>query len=208
MYSIYFEKRSLSVCSNPEQSQKDPNAVLYSPGNFPEIANLPDLFDKTPHIDRLYIPSTQEEHTFKQLCTKLTHINAGGGVVINQKGQYLIIFRRGRWDLPKGTQEPNEDIRISALREVEEECGIGSLEIKKHICDTYHTYHRDNKFMLKCTRWYMMEYSGESIHTKPQREEDIECAIWVDRGELGKYLSNTFPSILEVFKKSGIYSLS
>ena len=204
MYSIYFEKRSLAVCSHPEQSLKDPNAVLYSPGNFPEIANLPELFDKSPQIRKLYIPSTQEEHTFKQLCTKLTHINAGGGLVTNQNGEYLIIFRRGRWDLPKGTQEPNEDIRNAALREVEEECGIGELEIQRHICDTYHTYHRDNKFMLKCTRWYMMEYKGDSKSTKPQSEEDIECAIWVNKKELSRYLANTFPSILEVFEKSGI----
>jgi len=45
---------------------------------------------------------------------------AGGGVVRNEKNKILFIFRNGKWDLPKGKTEPNEDIESTALREVKE----------------------------------------------------------------------------------------
>jgi 8-oxo-dGTP pyrophosphatase MutT (NUDIX family) len=35
-----------------------------------------------------------------------------------------MILRLGKWDLPKGKMEKNEEPMICAIREVEEECGI------------------------------------------------------------------------------------
>ena len=55
---------------------------------------------------------------------KYLEVNAGGGLVINSKGEYLLIRRSGLWDLPKGHQEPGEPIEETALREVEEETGL------------------------------------------------------------------------------------
>ncbi len=204
MYSIYFENRSLAVCSGSEQSINDPNAVLYIPGSFPQIASLPEMFDQTPGIKKLYIRCDNEESTLEQLFSNLTHIDAGGGLVTNSKGQFLIIFRHGRWDLPKGKQEPGEDIRVSALREVEEECGLNHISVSDHLCDTYHTYHRNDLFWIKRTQWFKMEYTGNGTSTIPQAEEGIEKAIWVERSELAKYMKNTYPSIIEVFEKFGI----
>ncbi len=201
MYNIFFEDRRLAVCSPEEQPLNDPEAILYSPGSFPELAELPKLFYSTPNISKLFVPSVSQEGTFKQICTGLNRINAGGGVVTNRDGLFLLIFRYGRWDLPKGTQEPNEDIRTSALREVQEECGLDGdvLEIGGHICDTYHSFRRDGKYNLKCTRWYKMEYSSNVLDTVPQISEHIEKAVWVKREELPEYLATTYPSILEVF---------
>lgn len=201
MYNIFFDNRRLTVCSKLEQPINNPAAVLYSPGCFPDLVDLPELFSSTPNICTLCVPSANEESAFKQLCTKLNHINAGGGLVSNCLGEFLLIFRYGRWDLPKGTQEPGEDIRAAALREVEEECGIGELEIGSHICNTYHTYKRDGRFNLKCTHWYRMYYTGQSDITTPQASEHIEQAIWVAPSQLPNYLNNTYPSILEVFSE-------
>ena len=204
MYSIYFENRSLAVCSATEQSINDPNAVLYIPGSFPQIASLPYMFDQSPGIKKLYIKCDNEESTLNELFSGLTPINAGGGLVTNTKGQYLIIFRHGRWDLPKGKQEDGEDIRTSAVREVEEECGLNQVSICNHLCDTYHTYHRNDLFWIKRTQWFKMEYNGNGTTTTPQLEEGIEKAIWVNRCELADYMQNTYPSIIEVLEKSGI----
>jgi hypothetical protein len=49
-----------------------------------------------------------------------------------------------------------------------------------------------------------MDYTGNGIETTPQADEDIEHAIWVDKKELNNYLNNTYPSIIEVFEKSGV----
>lgn len=206
MYSVYFNNRSLSVCSDTEQIIKDPQAVLYKPGSESDLERVPHMFDQTPNITKMYISSNHEEQTFNRIFSNLTHINAGGGLVTNSKGEFLIIFRHGKWDLPKGTQEPSENISCSAVREVEEECGINQIELRGHICDTFHTYHRNNLFWLKRTSWFRMEYMGNGTQTVPQKSENIEKAIWVKRENLGEYLNNTYPSILEVFRLSGTYN--
>jgi len=202
MYNIFFGNRRLVVYNKFEQPINNPSAVLYSPGNFPDLVDLPELFISTPNINTLCITSADEETAFKQLCTKLNFINAGGGLVTNCLGEFLLIFRYGCWDLPKGKQEQGEDIRNAALREVEEECGISELEISSFICKTYHTFTRDGLLNLKCTYWYKMNYTGESLNTIPQTSEYIEKAIWVAPSDLGNYLNNTYPSILEVFDLS------
>lgn len=202
MYRIYFNQRCLAVFPTGDKALSEPDAVLYSPGLFPELADLPKLFDESPQITKLYIPSEKADVTFKQLCTNFSRVMAGGGVVTNSRGEFLMIYHHGVWDFPKGMQEPNEDIRDSALREVEEECGVSELEIREHICDTYHTYHRDGQFVLKTTRWYKMNYLGNGNHTHPQAEENIEQAIWVSREDLPKYMENTYPSIKHLMKRA------
>ena len=204
MYNIFFGNRRLSVSSNRDPLLKNPNAVLYSPGSLPQLTALPQLFWNSTEIDTLLIPSDNVENTFKQLVTNLYRINAGGGLVSNRRGDILLIHRYGKWDLPKGTQEPSEDIRNSALREVSEECGLTMehLEIKEHICDTYHTFERDGRFNLKYTKWYRMEFLGDDSTTLPQALENIEQAVWVEPAQLHLYLNNTYLSILEVFEKS------
>jgi len=37
-------------------------------------------------------------------------ITAAGGLVQNNEGAFLLMFRRGFWDLPKGKLDPNESI--------------------------------------------------------------------------------------------------
>ncbi len=136
---------------------------------------------------------------FEQTCSQYTQINAGGGLVENENGEYLLIFRNGFWDLPKGKQEEGEEISITALREVEEECGIGGLQLGELICITHHTYQMNGLSMLKHTYWYKMNYSGNQ-DLKPQTEENIQEVKWVKKEELAPYLENTYPSIKEVFE--------
>ncbi|HRG94005.1 MAG TPA: NUDIX hydrolase, partial [Chitinophagaceae bacterium] len=38
----------------------------------------------------------------KAFYKKFTLVQAGGGLVENENGEILMIFRRGKWDLPKG----------------------------------------------------------------------------------------------------------
>lgn len=167
---------------------------------LPALSDLPAFFQSSPQLTKLYVPTNNVEDTFNNLCTKLTSIQAGGGLVTNCRNEYLLIFRHGVWDLPKGKQESGEEIRQAALREVEEECGVHDLEIKEHICDTYHTYMLNDNFMLKCTHWYKMEYHGNGFDTLPQMEENIEKAVWIKKEDLPKYLKDTYPSIKEVFR--------
>lgn len=203
MHRIYFDKRTLAICSPTDQSLNDPNSVIYKPGSEPDFQSLILLFEKSKEISKLYIPTDQEEAVYRQICSQFAQINAGGGLVMNKRGDFLLIFRNGLWDLPKGKQEPGEDIRLSALREVEEECGIKDLEIRRLICITDHTYRFGDKFILKHTYWYRMLYN-QPTELSPQTEENISKATWISKSSLPGFLDNTYPSIIEVFKNTHI----
>jgi len=128
-------------------------------------------------------------------------IKAGGGLVKNENGEILMMFRRGKWDLPKGKLDEGETIKECAKREVEEETGLKNLEIIKPIAVTYHTYDQFGKYNLKESHWYEMKASGNE-KLIPQTEEDITEILWVKKEDLETYYSNSFPTIVEVLQES------
>ena len=135
---------------------------------------------------------------------KYLEVNAGGGLVINAKGEFLLIRRSGLWDLPKGHQEAGEAIEDTALREVEEETGLKGLILGKFIRVTDHTYFRNEQWHLKHTWWYSMEYIGDCSEAAPQTEEGITEIKWVAKNELKEFLQQTYPTIVEVFRSMGL----
>ncbi|MFT4902653.1 MAG: 8-oxo-dGTP pyrophosphatase MutT (NUDIX family) [Thalassomonas sp.] len=136
---------------------------------------------------------------WKSFCADYSLIEAAGGLVYNSDNQLLMIFRNGKWDLPKGKLEIDENIKECAIREVEEECGISGLSIINALKDTYHTYEINGKKILKRTFWFAMNsnYKGNLI---PQTEEGITKVIWVDKQDIAEKLENSFRNINELLK--------
>lgn len=134
---------------------------------------------------------------FEYFSSMFSIIEAAGGLVRNEKGEWLFIFRLGKWDLPKGKIEKGEAIEEAALREVEEECGISGLKIVKELPPTYHTYSLNTKNILKRTYWYEMktDFSGKLI---PQTEEGITDVQWIAAKNIKPVFENTYESIKEV----------
>lgn len=126
-------------------------------------------------------------------------IIAAGGLVINKKNEILFIFRRGKWDLPKGKLDEGEDIEQCAIREVEEETGLRNIILGSLIKKTYHEYFDTwlKEEVVKETWWYSMKIENEQTLI-PQKEEDIEKIEWVNSIDLNNYLANTYSSIIEV----------
>ena len=200
MRKIYLEKRCIVICPPEEPALSDPNSVEFHVGCDSDIPRLVDMFESSESLSRIYIPTNDVEtvyHTFRS-CFK--EVNAAGGVVSNRRGDVLLISRNGLWDLPKGHQEPGEDISVTALREVEEETGVPDLELGGLICVTDHCYRRNDIWHLKHTWWYDMLHT-DPVNLTPQREEDITKAVWVPRSGLAPYLKDTYPSIVEVFRE-------
>lgn len=205
MYSIYFNNRKLSVCPLKENTNYNSNAVVYYNSNDLNTKQLPEFMESNQKINLLVLPVEENkiDCVFEKICSEFNQINAGGGLVRNLAGEYLLIFRNGKWDLPKGKQEAGEDIKVTAVREVEEECGIDSLELGNLLCVTHHTYRLNGEFMLKHTFWYNMEYKGDAA-LKPQTEEDIEMCKWVKGEEIAELVKDTYPSIKRVFEVAGL----
>ena len=127
-------------------------------------------------------------------------IEASGGLVFNKDGDILMIFRNGKWDLPKGKLEIGESVEECAIREVEEECGIYGLDITEKLLETYHTYNLSGKEILKRTYWYKMntDFNGELI---PQIEEGITKVSWVSKDKISDKLTNSYGNILDVLNR-------
>ncbi len=130
-------------------------------------------------------------------------IDAGGGVVFNERQEVLMIFRRGKWDLPKGKRDDGEDIADCALREVCEETGLEKVKLGNKICDTYHVYAQNRESLLKHTAWYAMEASSKE-KLSPQAEENILEARWIAESKLQPILNKAYDAVKEVLAAAGV----
>ena len=124
---------------------------------------------------------------------------AAGGIVAKD-GKFVGIVRHGIPDLPKGHIEKGENPEQAALREVEEETGIGKLQIVKALPSTWHCYQVGEEWRLKRTYWYLME-STEAVQAKPQTEEGISEIKLIGNEDIDTFLKNTFRSISEILGK-------
>ncbi len=127
-------------------------------------------------------------------------IMAAGGVVENEKGELLLIFRKKHWDLPKGKLDDGESIEECAVREVEEETGLKNVLLGELIDVTVHQYQENGDQITKKTAWYRMK--GSLIDKLiPQTEEQIEDLKWVQPDQLQSYMENTYSNIIHVLNK-------
>ena len=124
---------------------------------------------------------------------------AAGGIV-EKDGKFVTIVRNGIPDLPKGHIEKGESPENAALREVQEETGIGKLQIVKALPSTWHCYQVGEEWRLKRTYWYLMN-TTEAIQPKPQTEEGISEIKLVGNEDIEAFLKNTFRSICETLEK-------
>lgn len=123
-------------------------------------------------------------------------ITAAGGRVVNEQQDVLMIYRRDKWDLPKGKVDEGETIPDAALREVKEECGVNHLTLGSKLGIIYHLYHHKGKWILKDTHWFKMQGTIADVLI-PQHEEDIMQIQWMPSKE-NDWRANTYPSILKV----------
>jgi 8-oxo-dGTP pyrophosphatase MutT (NUDIX family) len=87
----------------------------------------------------------------------------------------LLIHRRGVWDLPKGHQDPGEDLETCAVREVREEVGLDELRLLRPLGTTQHGYPYGDHYAVKTTHWYLMRTSERSF--RPERREGIRRVV-------------------------------
>lgn len=116
-------------------------------------------------------------------------IESAGGLVCNRNHHILLMFKRGKWDMPKGRIEGDTCVELSAMREVEEETGlnIDKLTITGKLVSTWHTTSHGGVKYLKKTHWFLMDYDGDDDDTKPQVEEGIIECRWVHLSDLPEY---------------------
>ncbi len=203
MYKVFYKDRTVFFAENDHNCVENNSTKIHYFKNKKQLKTALNIFLNNSELNSLYIVYKDIDHAFKKFTKLYKLIEAAGGLVKGDNDTILVIYRRGKWDLPKGKLEKNELPEIGATREVEEECGIGNLEILKLLEITYHTYILNGKDILKRTFWYKMLHKG-SQEPKPQIEEDITEAKWIKTDNLDEIINNTFPSIIEVLKKGKV----
>jgi len=196
MYKVFFEKNHFHF-SKEFPKGKD---LVFNTDTLNTM--LPMLIENLRKDEAVEINVFDDdiEAAFSAFKKHFKLIDAGGGIVENTEGKIILIYRNGIWDLPKGKKEPDEPIEITALREVKEEVGLNELEPIEFIDFSYHIYRLHDEWVLKKTAWYTMKAKGQESLT-PQAIEGIEKAIWINIREISDYISNMYPSIVDVLQK-------
>jgi len=134
-------------------------------------------------------------------------VEAAGGIVLSKEGKVLMMFRKGKWDLPKGKIDPGETVKQAARREVIEETGILKVKIGRRIkfhndnqdC-TYHSYWLNGKRTMKMTHWFRMKSSDKHPLT-PQLDEGITEVGWYSMKQIQRNLENSYRSVRWVLEE-------
>ncbi len=122
----------------------------------------------------------------------LPMVESAGGLVYNDNYHVLLIFKRGKWDLPKGRLNGKNPSYIkTAVREVNEETGLdkNKLTVEGKIVSTWHSTKQKNETVLKKTHWFLMHYNGKDADVRPEIKEGIIECRWVHLSELDYYRS-------------------
>ena len=197
MYKIFHENKTLIFPKIEGTALKFDTTLQESERYEADLLHdfLPEWLDDRDPGDT-FIHEIGENAVASALKETFRMAPAAGGVVVKD-GRFIGIVRHGIPDLPKGHIEEGETPEQAALREVEEETGIGKLQIVKALPSTWHCYLEHEEWRLKRTCWYMMS-TEEALRPKPQTEEGITEIKLIGNEEIEGFLKNTFRSISEI----------
>lgn len=202
---IYINNRPLILTNSAEHYIKQhpiAGGYLMLTGAFARNFRLAQTHLKQPQSLGVIIEDISVDALIAQLAETFEPIEAAGGVVSNPDGGVLLIYRRGKWDLPKGKRDDGEGIEACAEREVIEETGLPKLTMGEKICETYHVYSQNGTELLKTTHWYQMR-TKKAYELTPQKEENILEARWVAEKKIGNYMAQSYDAIKEILLEAG-----
>lgn len=200
-YTIYFDQKPLLLTDSKtgiaENLLQQPNVIFQDRLEKTAVQEIIQNMQSETTAGGVFFHNSAEK-LLQAFKSALKVIEAGGGLVHTKNKTVLLIFRRGKWDLPKGKLDEEETVAAAALREVQEETGLKNLHLEEPLTTTYHTYYEKGELVLKESHWFLMK--SDEQEPIPQLEEDIEKCVWVKTDALATYLENTHPSIIDVLK--------
>lgn len=198
-YKVFINKGLIFFGQNGDCLTSDlswPDFQTISPEDFPKIVER--IKDET-FEDYLFVDTDHYKNAFELLVNQFIVKEAAGGIVQNQRSDFLMIHRFEKWDFPKGHLEKGELEYQGAIREVMEETGIKTVSICKKVPCTYHIYRFNREWVVKKTHWYLMksEYTGKLI---PQQEEGILAALWIPYYTMEEYIQQSYPALQDLYR--------
>ena len=121
MYKIYINGTPLFLANTEEAGgapfADDKNIVTRYMGNPRLLLNFLDMLEKNTRFDSVTVFSDDVHRLFEDFAGHFKAVEAAGGLVYNDEGEVLLIFKRDHWDLPKGKIDKGESREAAAVRE-------------------------------------------------------------------------------------------
>ena len=194
MYKVFLNRKPLVLTTSiVENSDRTP--LIHS--KFSNSSTIIKAL-KSKKTECVYYYNSNSEKLMKHLQKHFPTIEAAGGMVKNDSNQFLLIYRNGKWDLPKGHLGKKEMIVDGAIREVIEETGVNGLVSESILPTTHHIYKKNGEYRLKKTYWFLMNTSFKG-NLKPQIQENIEKAVWKNKSEIKISMQNMYSNIELLF---------
>lgn len=193
MYKVFIDHKPVVFVTNKELSK---NSEPLFVNEVTSLKHLKQLLENHSIDNPLQLLCKDDKKSFKSFFKNYVKIKAAGGIV-QRKDKFLVIKRKGRWDIPKGKIDKGEIKEDACVREIDEECGISGHTIVSELCVTYHTMKYKRRNAIKKTYWYMLTYDGPK-ETHPQKKEGITKAEFVSEEKMLGMRGNTYGSINEV----------
>lgn len=201
IYKIYINEVEVilkpSVDITLEDTVASGSVVVKYTGNKKHLLDYINILEKSIKSEKLIIHFDDFIKLKSDFKSHFSEIEAAGGLVFNDKHEFLFIYRRGSWDLPKGKIEADESKKKATIREIEEETGLKKLLVHDKLMVTRHTYRSNvGKRIIKKTHWYLVSTIKQALI--PQATEDIEKAVWMTMSRFFSKKRQVYPNILEV----------
>ena len=105
----------------------------------------------------------------------------GAGALVVDDGRMLLVKQRRpygvHWEFPSGYYQPGESFEETAAREVLEETGV-TVEIGDLLCTML--WERTHDRRRNVLTFFLANPTGRSVTPRPQVEEEIEEAAFLD----------------------------
>ena len=138
-------------------------------------------------IIKVYFDTIEQDD--KQIFREVIRHNGGAGVLVERDGKFAFVkqyrhpFGRDFLEIPAGMKNPNECASLTALRELEEECGLVANEIQ-FICEfAVSPGYTDEKIFL---------YYANNFNKGKQNfdEDESLTVIWMQKEQAFEMLKN------------------
>jgi ADP-ribose pyrophosphatase YjhB (NUDIX family) len=109
----------------------------------------------------------------------------GAGALVAHDGRVLMIRQRRaygvHWEVPSGYYEPGESFEEAAAREVLEETSV-EVDVGELVCTL--VWEREHDQRRNVLAYFAATPVGTPPEPRPQVEEDIEAAVFLDPAKL------------------------
>lgn len=201
MIKIYVNETPIILATTEEAKIFSPSKTIIKSryqGKHKYLYHFIDNLEKKKKVDAMIIHSNKFDVLKAHFWEILKVKEAAGGIVFNDKKELLLIVRGGYWDMAKGNIEKGETPKMAAIREVEEETGLETIELGDFFHTTYHIFrNKKDKRVLKISHWFRMNSNDTDFI--PQAEENIEKVAWISR-EKARELRPIHRNILDLIE--------